>query len=158
RTHRTTRLLRDRRHTLQVLRRRPHRRHASDGIGPDAVGRRRQPAVARSPESVDRRIGQLPDRRDAESDADDRRARLQNLAQHSVCARIMSAARPSNRVNAFMLFNDREQAVETIVRQLEERGLTTYYWRRDFREGQEWFQFETDQLKRADAVLVLLGD
>jgi hypothetical protein len=60
-------------------------------------------------------------------------------------------------VNAFILFNERESAVSAIVQQLEQRGVSTYFWRRDIPLGEDWTEIEADRLKAADTIVVFLG-
>jgi hypothetical protein len=60
-------------------------------------------------------------------------------------------------VDVFILFNDREKIVESIVRELEDRGVTTHFWRRDVNYGDEWEKFEHKRLAEAETVLVFLG-
>ena len=38
-------------------------------------------------------------------------------------------AEPS--IDAFILFNEREDVVESIVQELDSNGVSTYFWRRD---------------------------
>lgn len=61
-------------------------------------------------------------------------------------------------VDAFILFNERESAVEEIVDQLESRGISTYFWRRDVPPGDTWEELEATRLREARVVLVFLGE
>jgi hypothetical protein len=61
-------------------------------------------------------------------------------------------------VEAFILFNERENIVEKIVGELSSHGISTYFWRRDFPAGAEWREVETEQLRTAGVVVVFLGD
>ncbi len=62
------------------------------------------------------------------------------------------------QVDAFVLFNEQENAVETIVSALEDRHVSTYFWRRDIPVGTAWSDIENKKLKDARCVLVFLGD
>lgn len=64
---------------------------------------------------------------------------------------------PNPKVDAFILFNEGENAVEAIVRELESRGVSTYFWRRDVPLGATWGRLEEQRLKDARTVLVFLG-
>lgn len=64
----------------------------------------------------------------------------------------------SAQVDAFILFNEKEDAVEKIVHELESRGVSTYFWRRDIPIGEPWSDVENELLKDARCVLVFLGD
>lgn len=61
-------------------------------------------------------------------------------------------------VDAFILFNEREDAVETIVAELENRGVATYFWRRDIEAGEDWRRTEDDKITVARNVVVFLGN
>jgi hypothetical protein len=60
-------------------------------------------------------------------------------------------------VDAFVLFNEREETVLSVVSLLESAGLRTYLWRRDIPVGAEWQQVEFGHLLTAKVVLVFLG-
>ncbi len=64
---------------------------------------------------------------------------------------------PEPSIDAFILFNERENAVEGIVGELTSRGVSTYFWRRDVPLGEAWEDLETQRLRNARAVLVFLG-
>lgn len=61
-------------------------------------------------------------------------------------------------LDAFILFNEKEEAVERIVERLERMGVTTYFWRRDIPFGGEFNKGEQDKLREARTVVVFLGD
>lgn len=61
------------------------------------------------------------------------------------------------QLDAFILFNQREEGVEWIVGQLESRGVSTYFWRRDIEAGESWESVESAKLSEALAVIVFLG-
>lgn len=61
-------------------------------------------------------------------------------------------------LDAFILFNEKEEAVERIVDRLEGMGVTTYFWRRDIPFGGEFNKVEQDKLREARTVVVFLGD
>lgn len=61
-------------------------------------------------------------------------------------------------VDAFILFNEAESGVAEIVEQLEARGVSTYFWRRDVPPGAMWAELEATKLREARSVLVFLGD
>jgi hypothetical protein len=65
-------------------------------------------------------------------------------------------AEPTLDVDAFILFNERE-VVAPIVEQLQARGISTYFWRRDVEPGEEWERLEARTLREARVVLVFLG-
>jgi len=60
-------------------------------------------------------------------------------------------------VDAFILFNERESRVRTIVEQLNGQELTTYYWDRDIPAGAEWEIIEARHIREAAAIVVFLG-
>ena len=61
-------------------------------------------------------------------------------------------------VEAFILFNESELAVPSIVDQLSSRGISTYFWRRDnIKADDPWAQIESERLSSAKAVVVFLG-
>lgn len=60
-------------------------------------------------------------------------------------------------VEAFILFNEQESQVEKAVEMLEERRVSTYFWRRDIAIGESWSDIETVQLEEAKTVVVFLG-
>jgi hypothetical protein len=61
-------------------------------------------------------------------------------------------------LNAFILYNEKETTVSSIVEDLQSRGVSTYFWRQDIDFGEEWKRVEGQKLNEADAVVVLLGD
>ena len=63
-----------------------------------------------------------------------------------------------NIVDAFILFKEQESIVEKIVHELEARGVSTHFWRRDVPFGDDVNALETERLKAARTVLVFLGD
>lgn len=62
------------------------------------------------------------------------------------------------KVEAFILFNEKEEGVAEIVRALKERGVSTYFWDRDIEIGAEWVETENHMLREAGAVVVFLGN
>jgi hypothetical protein len=64
---------------------------------------------------------------------------------------------PVTPVDAFILFNEREDAVPAIVEELSSRGITTYFWRRDIGIGQLWEEIERAKLSAATTVVIFLG-
>lgn len=59
--------------------------------------------------------------------------------------------------NALILFNESEQSVEGIVRQLERFGVSVYFGRRDISIGEDWIKRERSELAIASCVLIFLG-
>lgn len=68
-----------------------------------------------------------------------------------------SGASQAEAVDAFILFNEREEVVPSVVSVLETAGLRTYLWRRDIPFGTEFQQKELENLVAAKVVLVFLG-
>jgi hypothetical protein len=62
------------------------------------------------------------------------------------------------KVETFILFNEREDAVREIVEALEAKGVSTYFWRRDIEPGEKWDRIEAQKLREAHTVLVFLGN
>jgi hypothetical protein len=60
-------------------------------------------------------------------------------------------------VDAFILFNEKEDDVAILVELLEAQGVKTYFWRRDIPLGTSWTDVEDQRLRDARAVLVILG-
>jgi len=60
-------------------------------------------------------------------------------------------------LDAFILFNEREEGVAGIVEQLQALGISTYFWRRDVEPGETWEELEGVKLREARVVLVFLG-
>ena len=60
-------------------------------------------------------------------------------------------------IDAFILFNEQESQVEKAVEMLEERRISTYFWRRDIAIGESWSAIETAQLEGAKTVVIFLG-
>ena len=60
-------------------------------------------------------------------------------------------------VDAFILCNEREEAVFVIVEDLLDHGVTAYCRRRDASYGEEWEPLEA-QLRDARAIVVFLGE
>ena len=73
--------------------------------------------------------------------------------ENSVLFRIMA----DRKIDAFILFNERESAVQEVVDELERRAVSTYFWRQDIEAGQEWQSIEARNLAAARTVLVFLG-
>lgn len=71
---------------------------------------------------------------------------------------IVQTAENGEPVDAFILFNERESAVESIVLELERRGVKTYFWRRDIPIGGQWEAVESSRMQSARSVVVFLGD
>lgn len=65
---------------------------------------------------------------------------------------------PSRGPDAFILFNEREDAVAPIVEELGKRGVSTFFWRRDVQGGETWDAVEGEKMRAARSVLVFLGD
>jgi hypothetical protein len=61
-------------------------------------------------------------------------------------------------IDAFILFNEREEGVASIVDELTVQGVSTYFWRRDIKAGEAWEKVESEKIRSAGAVLVFLGD
>ncbi len=61
-------------------------------------------------------------------------------------------------IDAFILFNEGEEAVVPIVDQLVSRGISTHFWRRDIKPGESWVEVERARLTSTRAVVVFLGD
>src|SRR5688500_16468308 len=66
--------------------------------------------------------------------------------------------RNTTELDAFILFNESENKVEDIVYWLDQRDVSTYFWRRDIAAGEEWNAIERQNLDRAKTVLVFLGE
>lgn len=64
---------------------------------------------------------------------------------------------PDASVDAFILFNEKEEAVQPIVEELSARSISTYFWRRDIRPGEAWEETEARQLRAAGTVVTFLG-
>ena len=64
----------------------------------------------------------------------------------------------SEKITAFILFNEKEQSVERINNFIAEQGISTYFWRRDIGIGQTWTDVEDRNLEEALVILVFLGD
>jgi len=65
----------------------------------------------------------------------------------------------ADRVQAFILYNERESGVEGfLVSNLESRGISTHFWRRDVPVGDSLEALEQERLATASTVLVLLGE
>ena len=63
-------------------------------------------------------------------------------------------------VDAFILFNDKEDTVLNIVKKLELKGVSTYFWRRDIPVGEPWSDIEKEILRYAsknDADAIFLN-
>lgn len=60
-------------------------------------------------------------------------------------------------VDAFILFNEREELIPAIVEAVSTQGITTYLWRRDIAIGEQWEETEARRLAAAKAVVVFLG-
>lgn len=60
-------------------------------------------------------------------------------------------------VDAFVLFNESESRVGTIVERLKGQGVTTHYWDRDIPAGGEWEKIEAQHIRDAAAIVVFLG-
>ena len=61
-------------------------------------------------------------------------------------------------IDAFILYNPQETAIEKIVNELSSRNIRTYFNRRDNVVGEEWEKMEGERLRSAEAVVVFLGD
>src|ERR1043165_8167638 len=64
---------------------------------------------------------------------------------------------PAWDVDAFILFNEKEESVEKIVGELMSFGTSTYFWRRDMDYGERWEEIESDRLILARIVVLFLG-
>lgn len=64
---------------------------------------------------------------------------------------------PLGVVDAFILFNEREEVVVPLVEQLESAGIRTYFFRRDIDPGADLQRIELENLLAAKVVLVFLG-
>ncbi|MBE2287597.1 MAG: TIR domain-containing protein, partial [Prosthecobacter sp.] len=60
-------------------------------------------------------------------------------------------------LDAFILYHEKEKNVEVITADLELRGITTYFWRRDIAVGEPWQDVESQKLRDSRVVLVFLG-
>jgi KAP family P-loop domain. len=67
------------------------------------------------------------------------------------------AAGERRPVDAFILFNESEKQVPTIVDHLEAEGISTYFWRRDIEVGEDFIKSEGDFIRSAKTVVVFLG-
>ena len=61
------------------------------------------------------------------------------------------------KTDAFILFNEHETLVESIVGELQSSGVSTYFWRSDVPIGEAWEGLEAQQLRDAYNVCVFLG-
>jgi hypothetical protein len=61
-------------------------------------------------------------------------------------------------LDAFILYNERETAVQSIVDNLASRGISTHFWRRDIELGEAWEEKEERKLREAAHIVVFLGD
>lgn len=59
--------------------------------------------------------------------------------------------------DVFLLYNEREDSVGKVAEALRERGISVYYFQRDFPYGSEISSGETSRLEAARVVIVLLG-
>jgi hypothetical protein len=64
---------------------------------------------------------------------------------------------PDKLVDAFILFNEREEAVASIEARLRKEGISTYFWDRDIPAGEPWAEVEQNMLQIAAVVLLFLG-
>jgi hypothetical protein len=64
----------------------------------------------------------------------------------------------ADRPDAFILYKEQEDSVLPVVQELERRGVSTYFWRRDIEPGESWEDIEAAKLAEARAVVVFLGD
>jgi hypothetical protein len=66
------------------------------------------------------------------------------------------------RLDAFILYNETELEVAPLVDSLEDRGVSTYFWRRDHNAGEDagepWIEAEKVHLAAARTVVVFLGE
>ncbi|HEX8195457.1 MAG TPA: P-loop NTPase fold protein [Pyrinomonadaceae bacterium] len=61
-------------------------------------------------------------------------------------------------IDAFILYNEKEKAVDKIAQELESNGISMHFWKRDIPLGEPWNEFEQQRLTIARNVLVFLGD
>lgn len=59
--------------------------------------------------------------------------------------------------DVFLLYNEREDSVGKVAEALRERGISVYYFQRDFPYGSEISSGETSRLEAARVVIALLG-
>lgn len=69
-----------------------------------------------------------------------------------------SVREPEALVDAFMLYNEGETAIDKIVEGLTTLGISTHFWRRDIAVGDRLQGVEEKRLATARSVLVLLGE
>jgi hypothetical protein len=69
-----------------------------------------------------------------------------------------ATSRDLSIVDAFLLYNEKEENIEPIAAALEERGLSLHFFRRDIDVGDEFGEIEAKRLRSARSVVVLLGD
>ncbi|MDT5270209.1 MAG: hypothetical protein QOH49_2395 [Acidobacteriota bacterium] len=62
------------------------------------------------------------------------------------------------KVEAFILFNERESRVPAVAQALDAAGVSTYFWRRDIELGERWDEIEAQKLRESAAILVFLGE
>jgi hypothetical protein len=67
-------------------------------------------------------------------------------------------AKLNEGLDAFILFNEREEGVISIVEELDKRGVVTYLWRRDVPIGADFDRLENSRLDEAGCVLTFLGE
>lgn len=60
-------------------------------------------------------------------------------------------------IDAFILYNEREQLVPEIAEALRAAGRSIHFWRTDIGIGEEWLPRERERLEQARAVLIFLG-
>jgi hypothetical protein len=63
----------------------------------------------------------------------------------------------ATNVDAFILFNEKEDKVARVATYLDSIGISTFFWRRDTEFGEQWQETESQHIKDARVVLVFLG-
>lgn len=66
-------------------------------------------------------------------------------------------AETANADDIFLLYNEREEGIDLIAHTLKSAGLSVYFYRRDIQVGSDIEATESEKLRAARAVVVLLG-
>jgi TIR domain len=64
---------------------------------------------------------------------------------------------PDAPVDAFILYNEREESAQAVVEELSSQGVSTHFWRRDIAPGEAWEEIENERFRTARTVVVFLG-
>lgn len=64
----------------------------------------------------------------------------------------------SKRIDAFILYNEREKTIDKIAEVLESNNISTHFWKRDVQFGDPILELEEKRFLEAEIILVFLGD